>query len=217
MSDYFHHVVMPEHLAFGSSGGPLYKTEIVQTASGYEYRNAPWAHSLRRYNLTSGARPLADIQTLLAFFEARRGRLYGFLWRDWMDDRSSLNGQEISATDQPLSATDAQGRHFHIYKYYGSGEDAVARRIRKPRPDNFLLAKNKTALRKDTDYHLDHQNGVVTLNTALARGEVLTAGFHFYVPVRFDTDDLEVQLNSFDTGILPSVPLLEVKLSDDAA
>ena len=39
----FHDVRFPLAVAFGSSGGPERRTEIVALASGHEERNARWA------------------------------------------------------------------------------------------------------------------------------------------------------------------------------
>jgi uncharacterized protein (TIGR02217 family) len=42
-------------------------------------------------------------------------------------------------------------------------------------------------------------------------GAAVTAGFLFDVPVRFDTDYLEVDLSAFAAGAIPKVPLVEIK------
>ncbi len=214
MSDFFHDVIMPEYLAFGSTGGPAYKTEILQTASGFECRNAFWAHSLRQYNLISGARPLNELRDLVDFFEARRGRLYGFLWRDWMDDHSANTSTHISAFDQILESVNEDRTIFKTQKQYGAGDNAVVRRIFKPRAEGFLLARDGTVLTQNEDYTLDATMGRVTLNETVPTDERITAGFYFYVPVRFDTDMLDVQLSSFDMGVMPSIALVELKLSE---
>jgi uncharacterized protein (TIGR02217 family) len=44
-----------------------------------------------------------------------------------------------------------------------------------------------------------------------AIGAAVTAGFHFDVPVRFDTDYLEVDLSAFAAGMIPKIPLVEIK------
>jgi uncharacterized protein (TIGR02217 family) len=41
-------------------------------------------------------------------------------------------------------------------------------------------------------------------------GAAVTAGFLFDVPVRFDTDYLEVDLSAFAAGAIPSIPLIEI-------
>lgn len=81
----FHEVRFPASLSFGSVGGPERRTDIVTLANGFEERNTPWAHSRRRYDAGLGMRSLDDIETLISFFEARQGQIYGFRWKDWSD------------------------------------------------------------------------------------------------------------------------------------
>ena len=33
----------PDDIAYGAQGGPMYSTDVVATASGYEKRNQNWA------------------------------------------------------------------------------------------------------------------------------------------------------------------------------
>ena len=42
-------------------------------------------------------------------------------------------------------------------------------------------------------------------------GVIVTAGFEFDVPVRFDTDDLPVTLDIERLGSITSIPLIEVR------
>src|SRR3989304_6293434 len=96
----FHEVTFPLDIAVGSRGGPERKTEIVTTGSGREERNARWAHARRRWNAGYGVESLARLSEVVAFFEERRGRLYGFRWRDRLDHSSAAPGVEASPEDQ---------------------------------------------------------------------------------------------------------------------
>jgi len=62
-----------------------------------------------------------------------------------------------------------------------------------------------------TAFTLDDLTGIVTFDTPPELGAVLTARFAFDVPVRFDTDRLDIELASFDAADAPSIPLLEVR------
>jgi hypothetical protein len=44
-----------------------------------------------------------------------------------------------------------------------------------------------------------------------ALGQAVSAGFLFDVPVRFDTDYLEVDLSAFAAGAIPKIPLVEIR------
>src|SRR3989304_3802908 len=85
----FHEVTFPLDIAVGSRGGPERKTEIVTTGSGRGERNARWAHARRRWNAGYVVKSLDALSEVVAFFEERRGRLYGFRWRDRLDQASA--------------------------------------------------------------------------------------------------------------------------------
>src|SRR5215467_10958177 len=74
----FHDVRFPTAIALHSTGGPERRTEIVTLGSGFEERNAVWANSRRRYDAGYGVKTLDDLHAVIAFFEARLGRLHGF-------------------------------------------------------------------------------------------------------------------------------------------
>ena len=102
----FHEVRFPAALSVGSSGGPERRTEIVTLKNGFEERNAPWAHSRRRYDAGLGVRSLDDLGEVIAFFEARHGQLHGFRWKDWTDFKSGAPSAAPRATDQALGTGD---------------------------------------------------------------------------------------------------------------
>ena len=102
----FHEVRFPASLSFGSVGGPERRTEVVTLANGFEERNTPWAHSRRRYDAGLGMRSLDDIETLIAFFEARLGQMYGFRWKDWSDFKSSAASGTTQFDDQTIAQGD---------------------------------------------------------------------------------------------------------------
>jgi len=98
----FHDVRFPDNISRGARGGPERRTQIVELASGDEERNASWANSRRRYDAAYGVRRADDLASVVAFFEARNGRLYGFRWKDWGDYKSCLPSQMPAATDQAI-------------------------------------------------------------------------------------------------------------------
>ncbi|HUD52857.1 DUF2460 domain-containing protein, partial [Parvibaculum sp.] len=128
----FHEIRFPTDIAFGATGGPERRTEIVTLGSGAEERNSAWAHSRRRFNAGLGLRSLDDVHALIAFFEARHGRLNGFRWKDRADFKSCAPGADISPTDQAIGTGDGTARVFQLAKAYGSGGIVYMRTIRKP-------------------------------------------------------------------------------------
>jgi len=201
----FHPVRFPLDIALGARGGPERATDIVTLASGREERNSRWARSRRKYNAGYGVKSRADMQAVLAFFEERRGQFHAFLWRDGLDYCSG--GMVPGATDQAIGTGDGVKTSFQLVKRYGADFDPYLRPITKPVPGSVLLAVDGL---ETGDFEVDEITGVVTLETAPEAGVQVTAGFLFDVPVRFDTDRLDIELTSFDAAEAPSIPLIEV-------
>lgn len=207
----FHEVVLPARLAFGSSGGVERRTEVVGMASGFERRSSPWAHGRRRYLIGAGVKALRDAAELVAFFEARRGRLYGFRFRDFLDGSSALAGAAVSALDQAIATGDGAATAFQLVKRYGGGEAAYARVVSKPVAGTVRVAVAGVELTAG-GFRVDAATGVVTLATAPGAGQAVTAGFEFDVPVRFDADRIDVTIEGFEAGRVVAVPLVEVRV-----
>jgi len=204
----FDDVRFPAEIARGSSGGPERRTEIVVTGSGGEQRNSRWADSRRRYNAGYGLKSYDDIQTLVAFFEERRGRLHGFRWKDHLDFTSCAPSAAIAPADQLLGTGDGSSRSFQLVKRYGSGLRDYLRTIAKPVAGSVRIA---VAGQEVTGFAVDTGSGVVTLAAPPAAGAPVTAGFAFDVPVRFDTDELRINLTQFAAGDVPDIPILEIR------
>lgn len=203
----FHDIRFPTTIAFQSSGGPERKTEIVTLGSGFEERNAVWAHSRRRYDVGYGVKTLNDLHLVIAFFEARLGRLHGFRFKDFADFKSCPPQNAISPTDQPLGTGDGTTKTFALTKTYASGPASWSRQITKPVAGTARAAINGT---ETTAFTLDAISGLLTFTAAPTNGATLTAGFEFDTPVRFDTDRLSVNLSHFASGEIPSIPLVEL-------
>lgn len=201
----FHEVRLPARLAFGSTGGVERRTEITTLASGFERRSTPWALGRRRYLIGANLRSLDDMAELVAFFEARRGRLYGFRFKDFADFKSCAPGGTVSARDQVLGVGDGARTEFGLIKAYGD----VVRPIAKPVEGSVRLAVGGVEM---TAFTLDVATGQVMLESAPGAGVVVTAGFQFDTPVRFDSDRIETTLESFEAGRMAAVPLIEVRV-----
>ncbi len=208
----FHEVLFPAALSFGSSGGPERRTEVITLASGFEERNTTWAHSRRSYDAGIGLRGADDIHDLIAFYEARLGKLYGFRWKDWADHRSGAPSAPVTANDQPLGVGDGVQTVFHLSKTYQSGPASYSRPITKPVESSVVVAAGGNELTAGIDFGTDAATGDITFAAPPTTGAILTAGFEFHVPVRFDTDRIEVNLAAFEAGEIPSIPIMEVRV-----
>ena len=208
----FHEVRFPENLSFGSTGGPERRTEIVTLANGFEERNTPWAHSRRHYDAGAGLRSLDELEALVAFFESRRGQLYGFRWKDWADHKSCRPSQTVGHFDQEIGRGDGVTKTFQLVKTYTSGTQSYTRPIEKPVVGTVIVAIAGDPKVENVEFTVNVETGVFSFTTAPDIGALVTAGFEFDIPVRFDTDRITTSISSFQAGEVPDVPVIEVRL-----
>lgn len=208
----FHEVRFPANLSFGAIGGPERRAEIVTLSNGFEERNTPWAHARRRYDAGMGLRSLDDLAALVAFFEARAGQVHGFRWKDWGDYKSSPPSRDVAFDDQEIARGDGQTVSFALVKNYVSGPARYARPIVKPVAGSVRAGVGGDERFLGDDYTVDHLTGIVTFHEAPEPGAVVTAGYEYDVPVRFDTDRIAVSVASFQAGEMPQIPVIEVRI-----
>lgn len=205
----FHEVRFPDNISRGARGGPERRTQIVELASGAEQRNASWANSRRRYDVAYGIRRADDLAAVVAFFEARNGRLHGFRFKDWADFKSCLPSQPVAPADQSIGTGNGSATQFQLTKRYTSGAQSWTRAITKPVAGTVTIALNGTP--QVSGWSVSTTTGLVTFTTAPGAGVAITAGFEFDVPVRFDTDLLDITLDLERLGSITSIPLLEIR------
>jgi uncharacterized protein (TIGR02217 family) len=210
----FHEVRFPTGVSRGATGGPERRTDVVTLASGFEERNSRWADSRRSYNAGYGVRSIDDLHAVLGFFEERRGRLHGFRWKDHADFRSGPPSRAPLASDQTIGTGTGALAVFQLAKTYGSAYAPYQRTIRKVVAGSVRVAIAGVAKTEGVHFAVDHTLGTITFlaGSIPGTGAAVTAGFDFDVPVRFDTDRIEVNLANFAAGSIPLIPIIEVRL-----
>ena len=196
----FHEVRFPDAIARGATGGPGYDTTLLATVAGFERRNANWSQARGRWDVGSGLKRREDFAALIAFFRARQGRAYGFRFKDWTDFRGE--GEMLGAGDDATKV-------FQLVKRYASGGIEAVRPIKKPVAGTVTLQRDGVAL--TSGWGVDTLTGTVSFLTAPAPGAVITANFDFDVPVRFETDQMDLSLNTYDHGSWPQIPIVEIR------
>ncbi len=191
----------PSDISYGSSGGPEYATDVVISGSGHEQRNINWSQARARYNVAHGVKTKAQLDALIAFFRARKGRAYGFRFKDWTDFR---------ATDAVIGTGNGSATQFQLVKKYTSGGVDESRMITKPVVGTVKIYKD--AVLQSSGVSVSTTTGVVTLGVGPANGVVITADFEFDVPVRFDTDRLSATLDAYGVHSWQDIPLIEVRI-----
>ncbi len=209
----FHEILFPLDIALKSAGGPQRRTDVVALGSGREERNARWAHSRRRYDAGYGVKTHQALSQAIAFFEERRGRLHGFRWRDRLDHSSAAPDAAVTALDQIIGHGDGVVASFALRKTYGADYAPYQRPIEKPVAGSVRVAVGGLEVNEGAVFTVDEISGIVTFLAGHIppASAAVTAGFMFDVPVRFDTDYLEIDLSAFAAGAIPKIPLVEIK------
>ena len=210
----FHEVRFPTAISFGATGGPERRTGVVTLASGYEERNQRWADSRRAYNAGYGVKTSDDLHKVIEFFEERRGRLHGFRWRDQLDHKSCAPLAALSPLDQEIGIGNGTIATFQLTRRYGSEHAPYTRPVRKPVAGSVRVAVAGVELGEGTGFTCEPASGIVTFlpGAIPTAGAVVTAGFEFDVPVRFDTDKIEASMRGLGHGEIPHIPVVEIRL-----
>lgn len=203
-------VRLPENWSKGSRGGPAFNTPIVPLLPGTEKREQRWLYAKQRYEIAHNIKSPEDIMALNAFFRARRGARYPFLFKDWVDYSSAANGIATpAATDCPLGTGTGAQTTFQLVKRYADTVRPYDRPILWPVTGTLVVAVNGAPL--GSGFSVARGTGIVTFSVAPSNGAVLTAGFQFDVPVRFEDDYLDIAWDTINSRSAGTVPLIEVR------
>lgn len=207
--------IFPTNISYGSRGGPGFSTSVIVMDSGQEERVARWTSPKHRYDASYGIRSFDDLMTVKEFYIARLGPAYGFKWFDWLDFSSAANGRDAPDDEDVLIGSgDGTEVNFQLIKNYTSGGITRTRLIIKPISGTVVVALDGVAKTEGTDYTINYTTGIVTFTAAPGAGVEVTAGFKFYVPVRFGKAIDEVfdcSIDSFDSGSIDAIPIVEDK------
>ena len=197
----FHEVRFPADISFKAKGGPEFNTDVVVLSSGHEKRNVSWEIARARYELNYKDISRSQSKDLQAFFMARRGRAYGFRFKDWND---------FEAKEQIIGTGNGVKTQFQLVKKYGEQDYQYQRKISKPVSGSLLLFVDSAE--RSTGFSVDYNAGIITFSDAPEVDEVITATFEFDVPTRFNTDLLQSETESYAKNSLQKVELIEVKI-----
>jgi len=188
-------VRLPINVERGTLGGPAFRTSIATLISGKEQRNQEWEVARGTYNISYGINSRADMEEVIAFFHARRGRLRGFRFRDWLD---------YTVTASPVAAVAGNVLQRQLVRVYDDEIDPYVRLVTLPVVSTLKVYVNAVLT---TDYDL-LAGGI--LEFPADPGVNVVASFEYDIPVRFDIDDLNVRLNTYGEGNIPSIQIIEL-------
>lgn len=188
----------PDSIAFGSISVPEFNTSVITMKNGSEQRNINWSDCRLRYDVLNGIKTATELAELISFFKTRKGKAIGFRFKDWSD---------YSITGQVLGTGDGTTTTFQLIKDYVSGSTTYSRTITKPVSGSLTVYVDSI---ETTDYTIDLTTGIITFNTAPLNTKEVKADFEFDVPVRFDSDILEISMDSINSGKVKGIKLVEV-------
>ncbi len=210
MAGSFHEILFPENISYGSSGGPQWKTSVFTADSGFEQRNVDWSSTRAAYQVEQSIKTQDQMDVLTEFFFNRKGKAYGFRFKDWND---------FSASQQIIGTGDGSTHSFQLIKTYTSAQTesgesyTYTRNITKPNWNTVAgVTVDGTVVTAPLNYTVDYTTGIITFSAAPASGAVIKIGYYeFHVPVRFDIDQLNTTHEFWNTQSWPSIPLVEVR------
>lgn len=197
----FHEVRLDAGVSENSSGGPTFVTTVTPLSHGREMRNVTMALELGNWQVAYDVQDAADLNVLRNFFYARRGRYYGFRFKDLMD---------YQVTDGFQFVTNGGTSIVQAIKRYSDSGGTYDRRLLKLVTGTISVKDNGSPT---VDYTVDVNTGLFTLGgtTTATTGHTITATFEFDVPVRFDVDNQSVVVQSPNVFDWQNLPIVEIK------
>jgi uncharacterized protein (TIGR02217 family) len=191
----------PTDIAYGSTGGAIFSTNVTSNVAGYEKRNQQWQNPRCAYNVAHGIKNKAQLDELIAFFRAHKGRAKPFRFKDFAD---------FQGIGEQIGVGNGTQLTFQLIKTYITGSLSDIRTINKPVDSSVKIYFGSTL--QTTGYSVNYETGIITFTTPPTTGIIIKADFEFDVWVRFDTDQINVRLD--DDGVFSwnEIPLVEVKL-----
>jgi uncharacterized protein (TIGR02217 family) len=168
--------VFPERVSMGATGGAVWRTEIAETASGYEYTNRGWTQPKHRYVVGHDARKEAVIGPLRAHAMVANGSANSFPFKDWLDYKCP----DYSGTGVFTALTAST---FQFYKRYTSGSNYWDRKILLPKSGTITVTGG-------TVDSISYTTGIVTMTS----GTPTVWSGEFFVLCRYADDKIVAEL-----------------------
>lgn len=200
---------------FGTKGGPGFSTSVTRLSGGAEKRNQRFTYPLGAWEVVLANAKASDFYPLQQLFMAAQGKTHSFPFKDYFDFISGAPGSVIAFDDSVIGTGDGVETEFQIVKRYVFGAQTFDRKITRPVSGTVKSGVDGVEKTITTEWTVDVTTGLVTYVTPPGDGLVVTAGFEFRVPCRFDIDRLPVVASNVTVNdgpvITSTVPLTEVR------
>ncbi len=196
-----HATRLPTDVERGVEGGPRFDTIVNISDGGIPDTNQNWVYPLYFGNVSYGIQNEDDFRAVRDFFWARRGRLYGFLFKDWSD---------YTLESQIIGTGDGSDTTFQVVKTYDDDILPFTRKITRPIESTMVVSVNGVNV-ADSQWSLQ-DGGIVSLTSAPSVGHIVrVVEGEFDIPVMFDTDQFLVTMQTFEAGEIPRLQIREVR------
>lgn len=211
MTDFLETPRFDVNISYGSSGGSGFNTTVFEGHGGVEQRGINWATTKGKWNVAQGIRTAADMQGIKDLFMVVYGKAIGFRFKDWGDFQMTL--EEATPIANGVNNT------FKMQRTYTAGALSYIRRVFKPVSGTIHVFDNgveRTLGAGASQVNIDYTTGIMTFGASIipVNTHIITVTGEFDLPVRFDTDDLNITQDSFDTETWNNIPLVELLLVD---
>jgi uncharacterized protein (TIGR02217 family) len=197
-----HNIRLPPDIERGAEGGPMFSTTITETDNGRESSNINWTYPLRRFDISYPIQERENIDDVITFFYARRGRAYGFLFKDWSD---------FSFTENVIATGDGAETAFQLRKVYNDAVAPFYLPITRPVSGTLQVWNGGLLQTETTDYTVDYSTGIITFTSAPADTNLITAACEYNIPVRFDNDQLNINVDFYDAVSAGGITIKEIR------
>jgi uncharacterized protein (TIGR02217 family) len=199
----FIEVQFPVDISYGSSGGPEYATNILNTTNGCEIRQIKLYNSKMKFNISTGIRNKQQVEQLISFFRCCKGRYTAFRFKDWTDFKGQSEAVKI-----------INNNNLQLIKTYKLHDNTTEERIiTKPVKNTVFIYIDKEKI-DEAQLEIDYTKGRIILppHIKITENTRITADFEFDVPVRFDIDYLPITIENYNFYSLTPIQLIEVLL-----
>jgi len=200
--------IFPTGIGFGSVSQTIWNKRRVGTPAGYVQSNQLFSQGRMKFDVASGIKSLDDCHELIRFFNVMQANDSTVLFTDKTDFKSCAVLQTAAFGDSVIGTGDGATLTFQLKKRYSAGGLNYDRKITRPITGTTTIGVN--AVQQMAGWSVNVNTGIVTFGVAPTLGHVITAGFHFYVPVDFIDSSLDWVLDKFRSGTLDGIILEEV-------
>ena len=209
-------VRLPEDVERGAQVGPQFQTSLIPLSSGREQANRDWIEHRIIADISYGiqkAYPESDedleegFRRIVDFFMLRNGRFRGFLFKNPLDSV----GKKEKCYPHPTSNT-----LFQLSKTIADEANSYKWKITHPDVTKFTLYHKQGNAYQELPTQggngfpaWQHEaNGIIKFASPI--GDNVYADFEYFVPMRFDTDLMRVQLTRVELGAIPEITIQQV-------